>query len=355
MLLLRIVAFPIGLAIVVATLLSAIRTLVLSRGSRDALTSYVFIAVRWLFRARLRWLHTYAERDRLLAYYAPLSLMVLPTFWLSLVLIGFMVMFWATGVPTWEKAFTVSGSSLLTLGFARSDTLLHTIMAFFEATIGLILIAILIAYLPAMYNAYSLREKRVTLLEVRAGKPPSGVEMLLRYHRNNGFNSMSESWIMWETWFAELQESHTSLAAIVYFRSPQADQSWVNAAGAVLDAAALSLSTIDIPWDAQAALCIRSGYLALRRIADFYLVEYNDDPSFPDDPISIAQEEFDEVYDRFVEAGVPLKADRETAWLDYAGWRVNYDIPLVALSTITLAPEAPWTSDRKHEKSARWE
>jgi hypothetical protein len=179
--------------------------------------------------------------------------------------------------------------------------------------------------------------------------------MLLRYHRNDGFHSMSESWIMWETWFAELQESHTSLAAIVYFRSPQPEQSWVNAAGAVLDAAALSLATIDIPWDAQAALCIRSGYLALRRIADFYLVEYNDNPSFPDDPISITQEEFDEVYDRFVEAGVPLKSDRETAWLDYAGWRVNYDIPLVALSTITLAPEAPWTSDRKHEKSARWE
>jgi hypothetical protein len=355
MLLLRIVVFAIGLAIVASALLSAIRTLVLSRGSRDTLTSYVFIAVRMLFRFRLRRLHTYHEKDRLLAYYAPFSLMVLPTFWLSVVLIGFMAMFWATGVPTWEEAFRISGSSLLTLGFARSDTILHTVMAFFEATIGLILIAILIAYLPAMYNAYSLREKRVTLLEVRAGKPPSGLEMLLRYHRNDGFRSMSESWIMWETWFAELQESHTSLAAIVYFRSPQADQSWVNAAGAVLDAAALSLSTVDIPWDAQAALCIRSGYLALRRIADFYLVEYNDDPSFPDDPISISQEEFDAVYDRLVEAGVPIKADKETAWLDYAGWRVNYDIPLVALSTITLAPEAPWTSDRKHEKSSRWE
>jgi hypothetical protein len=355
MLLIRIVVFVIGLAIVIATLLSALRTLVLSRGSRDTLTSYVFIAVRWFFRARLRWLQTYEERDRLLAYYAPLSLMVLPAVWLSLVLIGFMAMFWATGVPSWEEAFAVSGSSLLTLGFAKGDTLLHTVMAFFEATIGLILIAILIAYLPAMYNAYSLREKRVTLLEVRAGKPPSGVEMLLRYHRNEGLHSMTGSWIMWETWFAELQESHTSLAAIVYFRSPQPDQSWVNAAGAILDAASLSLSMIDIPWDAQAALCIRSGYLALRRIAAFYLVKYNPNPEFPDDPISIRQEEFDEVYDRLVEAGVPLKADRETAWLDYAGWRVNYDIPLVALSTITLAPEAPWTSDRKHEQSSRWE
>lgn len=342
----RIIVFFAGLAITLGALQSAIRTLVLSRGERDPVTDFVFAAMRKLLLLRLWRARTYASRDRVMAYYPALSLLSLTPTWLALVLIGFMGMFWASGVPTWQQAFTVSGSSLLTLGFAQGTTLFHTILAFVEATIGLILVALLIAYLPTMYDAYSQREKAVNLLEARAGKPPSAVKMILRYHRNHGLEALHDSWESWETWFAALEESHTSLAALVFFRSNQPDHAWVTAAGAVLDAASLSLSTLDIPWDAQAALCVRSGYLALRRIADFFRIPYNPDPHFPDDPIAITRDEFDTAYDQFVAAGVPVKLDRESAWLDFAGWRVNYDKPLLSLAKLTMAPEAPWSSGR---------
>lgn len=347
MLVFRVAAFILGLVITLVAFRSVIRTLVLPRSARDPLTGIVFRSIRRIFDFRLHWSKSYAVKDRVMAYYAPISLLFLPIVWLSVVLIGFSFMFWGSGIEDLGEAFKVSGSSLLTLGFSRGDTLFQTILAFVEAALGLILVALLIAFLPTMYNAFEQRETAVTLLEVRAGNPPSAVEMLLRYQRNQGLDSLHESWRAWEVWFAEIEESHTSLAALVFFRSPQPHHSWVTASGTVLDAAALTLSSIDIPWDAQAALCIRAGYLALRRIADFFRVEYNEFPIYPADPISITREEFDAVYDRLSAAGMPVKADRDQAWHDFAGWRVNYDTALLSLSRLTMAPEAPWTSDRE--------
>jgi hypothetical protein len=281
-----------------------------------------------------------------MAYYAPVSLLILLLTYLFLVQVGFMFLLWASGEITWGEAFTISGSSLLTLGFANGSTLLQTILDFLAAAIGLILVALVIAYLPTMYSAYSERERAVTLLEVMAGKPPSALTMLLRYHRNNGLDELQSTWAKWEEWFAYLEESHTALAPLVFFRSSRPEYSWVTTAGTVLDAASLTLSAVDTPFDARAALCIRSGYLALQRISDIFLVRYTMNPKFPGNPISISKEEFEAAFEELKEAGVPVKPDREQAWLDFAGWRVNYDRPLLALSQLTMAAEAPWTADR---------
>jgi hypothetical protein len=178
--------------------------------------------------------------------------------------------------------------------------------------------------------------------------------MIERFHRIQGLHRLEEQWVMWEVWFTELEESHTSFSPLVFFRSPKADHSWVTAAGAVLDAAALAASTLDIPRSPQAELCIRAGYLALRSIADFYRIPYDLNPA-PTDPISISRVEFDEVYDRLAGQEVPLKSDRDQAWRDFAGWRVNYDAVLLALAGLTMAPYAPWSSDRATIfRSALW-
>jgi hypothetical protein len=265
---------------------------------------------------------------------------------LTLIMVGYAGMYWALGASTWYRAIQISGSSLLTLGFAAADGPLHLLLSFTEATIGLILVALLIAYLPTMYAAFSRRETAVTLLEVRAGNPPSAMEMIQRYHRIHGLEQLTEIWQGWEIWFADIEESHTSLAALVFFRSPQPDHSWVTAAGAVLDGAALTLSIVDIPHDPQADLCIRAGYLALRRIAQYFAIPFNPDPHYPADPISIKREEWETVCSQLKESGVPLKSDPEKAWLDFAGWRVNYDTVLLALARLTMAPYALWSSDR---------
>jgi hypothetical protein len=343
--LVRFLGFVIGLAVVAGTLYSAIETFVLPRSANDPLTRAVFLSIRRLFELRTKRARSYQERDRIMAFYAPITLLMLPPVWLVLVLLGYTGMFWSIGVPSWHAAFAASGSSLLTLGFAPLDDLPQQMLAFSEATIGLGLVALLIAYLPTMYAAFSRREAAVTMLEVRAGSPPSAVEMIQRFHRIHGLDQLHEQWAAWEMWFGDIEESHTSLAALVFFRSPQPEHSWITAAGAVLDTASLVNSALDVPQDPQADLCIRAGYLALRRIADFFRIPYNANPK-PDDPISISRQEFDAVCDELGKVGIPLKPDRDQAWRDYAGWRVNYDTVLLALAGLTMAPYAPWSSDR---------
>jgi hypothetical protein len=207
-----------------------------------------------------------------------------------------------------------------------------------------------ITYLPTIYGAWSRREQAVALLEVRAGSPPSAWEMIIRIHRIRGLDRMDEIWPSWETWFIDLEESHTSLASLGFFRSPQPQRSWVTAAGVILDVAALLSSAVDVPRDPQRQLALRAGYIALRRIAALFRLPFNPNPA-PTDPISIAPEEFFAVYDELAAAGVPMRPDREQAWRDFAGWRVNYDAVLLQLATLTMAPYAPWISDR----SLRWQ
>jgi hypothetical protein len=322
-----------------------VRTVILPRGIPSKLTRLVFLRMRALF---LLWAGpgaSYERRDRVMALYAPVSLLILLGVWVSLIVAGYTGMFWGLGGRSLRTAFLLSGSSVLTLGFERPPDLASAGLTFTEAGLGLVMLAMLITYLPTIYGAFARREVSVTDLEVRAGSPPSGVEMIERYWILGRIDRLEEVWRRFEEWFEEIQESHTSFPALVFFRSPQPDHSWVTAAGAVLDGASLVASSVDVPRNVQAEFCIRAGYLTLRRIADFFGVPYDPDPK-QGDPITIGRDEFDEVWERLAASGVPLKPDRDQAWTDFAGWRVNYDTVLIALAGLTIAPFAPWSSDR---------
>ncbi len=345
----HLLAFLLGAYTVFVTLRSAVRTYLLPRAAPDGVTRIAFRTLRRLFDLRALPIKAYPERDRVFAYYGPVALLVLLTAWLILVLLGYMSMFWAAGVEPWSRAFAVSGSSLFTLGFETVDTLPQKVLAFTEAACGPLLIALLIGYMPTIYGAFSKREALVNLLEVRAGSPPSAVDLIVRYHRLHRIERISEMWAAWEAWFSELEETHTSLAMLNFFRSPIPEHSWVTAAGAVLDAASLVVSTVEVPFNVQAPLCIRGGYIALRRIADFFRIPYDPDPK-PNDPISLSRAQFDHACDLLTLEEVPLVADRDQAWRDFAGWRVNYDTTLLALARLTMAPPAPWSSPEMPEQ-----
>ena len=349
----KVLSFVLGFAIIVLTCASAVRALVLPRGVPDTLSRIVFTVNRRVFDFWLRWTHSYLERDAIMAFFAPVSVLTLLPTWLVLVLLGYMAMFWGLGATSWYDAFRISGSSVLTLGFDMASEPISAMLALSEAAIGLILVALLIAYLPTMYSAFSKREAAVTMLEVRAGSPPSAIELIQRYHRIHGLDHLTALWETWETWFADVEESHTSLGALTFFRSPRPGRSWVTAAGTILDAAALTASTLDRPRDAQAELCIRAGYIAFRSISDFFGIRYDPDPRFPDLPISVSRAEFDQACELLAQAGVPLKPDRDQAWRDFAGWRVNYDQVLLALCSWTMAPWALWSSDRAPKSHSR--
>jgi hypothetical protein len=350
--LLRILLFTAGGYLAGWTVMSAIRSFVLPRGDNVPLTRFVFRRMSRVYRLLAKRAQTYAEQDRIMALFAPVTLLLLPVVWLFLILIGYTMMFFALGEGTLFESFKISGSSLYTLGFFTVESLapngmafVATILEFTEATIGLGLIAIVISYLPTMYAAFSARETLVTLLEIRANSPPSAVDLILRAHRIRGFDSLKELWSTWEVWFAQIEESHTSLFALNLFRSPQPERSWITAAGAVMDGAALIHAAVDIPRNSESQLCIRAGYVALRHIADFFRIPYNANPNF-NDYISITRDEFEEALDQLAANGVPLKADRDQAWKDFSGWRVNYDTVLLAICELVMAPYAPWSSDR---------
>lgn len=336
-----------GVALIVAVGDSALRTFVLPRGVSSPLTRAVFQSLRSVFNLLARMTKSYEGQDRVMALYAPLGLFFLVGVWVVLVIGGYgLVYYGLVEVRGWREAFELSGSSFFTLGFVvPPDDLPSFLLVFSEAGVGLAVLALLIAYLPTIYNAFSRRELAVAQLATRAGTPPSAGELLQRNHEIGWNDQLPDLWSRWEAWFAELAETHTSLAVLVFFRSPNPHRSWVTASGAILDAAAIAQSTLAIPWSPQAGLCIRSGYLALREIADYFQIPYDPDPE-PGDPISIDRSEFYEVYERLGGAGVPVRPDRERAWRDFAGWRVNYDDVLLGLASLTAAPYAPWSSDR---------
>ncbi len=343
----RLIAGLVGVISVVWTVVGAIKTVVLPRAESAFLTRWLFITLRrFVFDPLASPKRSFAWRDRVMAMYSPVALLMLPGLWVACMILGFSGIFWATGVRPWSEALVTSGSSLLTLGFARPPGVGRVLIGFAEAGVGLGLVSLMISYLPTIYGAFSRRETLVGMLEVRAGSPPSATELIVRYSRIGRLDMLDDDlFVPWEQWFADIEESHTSQPSLAFFRSPQPQRSWITAAGCVLDTAAIMASTVDRPRDARADVLIRAGFISLRRIADFFGIAYDSDPA-PGDPIVVERSEFDELCDGLLAAGVALKPDRDQAWRDFAGWRVNYDAVLLALCGLVMAPPAMWSGDR---------
>lgn len=341
---LHIAAAVVGTLVVVTTLVSALQTVVVPRAGVTRLTWLHFMWIRQVFDKIAHPRRDFAARDRILAFYAPVALLTLPGAWLTLVILGFSLVFWAVGVGPYAEALAISGSSLTTLGFERPAGLGREVLSVVEATLGLGLVALMISYLPSIYSAFQRRELVVSGLQVRAGLPPTPLNLFRRYARIGWLDRLGDRFAQWEDWFTDIEESHTSQAWLVFFRSPHPERSWIAAAGCILDTAALYNAVIDRPHDPQADILLRAGYLCLRRVATSFEIRFDDDPR-PDDPISITRLEFDEVCAE-LEAELPLVPNRDAAWRAYAGWRVNYDTVLITLAALIDAPPAPWVSDR---------
>jgi hypothetical protein len=337
--------FVLGIGLVFLVFDSAVRTFVLPRGAAPLVSRASFIGLRTVFNAMARAARSYDGRDSVMALYGPIGLLLLPVVWIVMVIGAFTAMFHALGVRGFEAAFEMSGSSLFTLGFIRPPDLPTNILAFMEAATGVGLLSLLIAYLPTIYTAFSRREVRVAQLEVRAGQPPAGVNVLIRAQQMERFHLLDDFWRTWQEWFTELEETHTSIGVLSFFRSPVGHRSWVTASGAVLDAASLRLAAVDLPFDPEAGICVRAGFFALRAVAGYFGIAYDPDPH-PGDAISITKDEFLETCDLLAAAGIPMRADRDAAWFDFTGWRVNYDVPLLGLAGFVMVPYAPWSSDR---------
>ena len=337
-----------GALFALGTLGSAVRTVVVPRGEQSFLTATTVMLMRGLFNRVARRHKNWRDQEAIKARFAPVTLMLFPGVWAGGVILGSSGVFWALGVEPYRDALVLSGSSMTTLGFRTTQDMPTLVVEIIEGIVGLGIVALLIAYLPTIYAAFSRRETVVAKLHLRSTNVDgvaSAESMLVRRTHINALRDMMHQWYEWEDWFVEIEETHTSFPILVFFRSPTPERSWINAAGVALDTASLYLSTLDLPPDPRAQLMVRTGTLSLRRICDQWDFDYDPDPG-PDDPIAITRAEYDGVYDRFVAEGMPLRGDRDQAWRDFAGWRVNYDRPLRSLATFVEAPPSPWSSDR---------
>ncbi len=342
----EVVAVVAGVAIVALTLSSAVRSTILPRGVQNRMSRLATVAVQLAFRLRSGRSASYERRDRLMAMLGPTALLLLLASWLAAIIVGYTLIYLGMTTSSFRRAIELSGSSVFTLGTTSSPRLGANLVSYTEAALGLVLLTLMISYLPSIYAAFSRRERGVSLMRIRAGEPPSPATMLIRYHRIEGARyRLTELWQTWEAWFVDVEETHTTFPVLAFFRSPQPLESWTNAAGAVLDGAALWLSCVEHPKDPDAQLCIRAGFQMMQRVAAVFDVPYDADPA-PDDAISIGRDEWEQVVQQLSNAGMPLVADRDQAWRDWKGWRVNYDTVLLNLARLTEAPPAPWLSDR---------
>ncbi|QJX47093.1 hypothetical protein HMJ29_09150 [Hymenobacter taeanensis] len=336
-------AFTVGSFMVGITVLSAIRSFVLPRNESVLLNNWVFQGIRKIFELLASLGKTYEQRDKVMALYAPVGLVALPIAWLGVVSCGYMIIYWALGEGDLERCYRISNSSLLTLGSEEPSKYgMANVMSYSEATLGLLLLTLLISYLPTIYQAFSRREQTVARLELRAGPRASAVELLIWLHEAELLHH-GPQWQNWEQWFIEIEETHTSLPILSFFRSPQPGRSWITAADLILDAASLMISTVDVPRDAHLVMCLKAGSVAINRVSRFFEMSAKTQASDaigeyqPD--INPHHSAFRDARQQLAKAGIPIQADEEAAWKKYQELRAHYSPAVLYLAKLTMAPE----------------
>ncbi|MEI8165576.1 MAG: hypothetical protein WCG26_04325 [Chloroflexales bacterium] len=338
--------FGLGLVLILVTWRSIITTIILPRFNQSFITLATWHAVRAMFLRFAAFQPTYERRDRILALLGPVALLAALASWMTLFLFGYALMFWPLLDTSFGACLRLAGSSFFTLGLADTPQPGPTFLEFTAAATGMIVVALQVGYLPTIYSAYNRRETLVTALSSRAGVPAWGPELLARHQLVQGMTTLPALFAAWEIWAADIRESHASYPWLMSFRSPDALESWVVSLLAVLDAAALYLAVAPSHAPPEARQCLRSGYVALQRLARIAGTPVNEDPR-PDDPIKLSLEAFTRGIEHMRTAGILIEQPLADAWRDYRGWRVNYEAAAYVIADFIGAPPAPWAGRRQ--------
>lgn len=253
----------IGVVVVVAILWEAFETVVLPRRvTRRLRLTVLFYRGTWpLWRAIARKLHQAKRRESFLGYYGPLSLLVLFILWAVVLILGFGLVYYSVSLPdpthpAFRTCVYLSGTTFFTLGLG--DVTPHTrwerLLAVMESGLGFGFLALVLSYLPVIYQAFSRREVNIVLLDARAGSPPTAGELLRRHAGPRELEELQTLLRDWERWAAEILESHISYPVVSYFRSQHNNESWLGALAVMLDASALLVATGEVPCYRQAKL-----------------------------------------------------------------------------------------------------
>jgi len=358
-----VLAGALGVALIGGVLLEVFETIVLPRRvTRPWRLTRLLYQSTWTPWQRLVGLRkTAKDRENLLSAYGPLAVFLLLGAWVTLLVVGFALLQWANGSalsttgekPTFWVDLYFSATTFLTLGLGdvtpRPLGLARGLTAV-EAVGGFGVLALVIGYVPALYGALARREVAVSMLDERAGSPPSAGELLRRYAEDDAWDALDAYLRDWETWAAELMESHLSYPLLAYFRSQHDNQSWLAALTTILDACALVLAGLpDLPRHRrQARLTYAMAWHAAVDLAQTLMAE----PSPPEPaPDGLAR-----LHDGLAAQGMRLSDDAEL--LDQlCELHDAYEPYVNALSARLALPLPPWASPpdvRENWRATAW-
>jgi hypothetical protein len=300
------------------------------------------------------------RRENFLAIFGPLSILLLMACWAMALLVGFAMVQWGLGSHLsvaqgpegfWTDLY-MSGTTLFTLGIGdvTPNGAIARAVTVIEAGVGFGFLALVIGYLPVLYQGFSHREVNISLLDARAGSPPTASELLVRQVRNMaGLEILLRDW---ERWAAELMESHLSYPVLLYFRSQHEHQSWLGAMTAILDASALCIVGVQGGPGGQAQLTF-----AMARHAVVDLSQATGVQPQPPDPDRLPPEDFRSLVSHLAQNGVSLK-DAAMTESTLASLRALYEPYVAALAArlrLTLPPWRARTDDHDDWRTSAWD
>jgi hypothetical protein len=351
----RIFTLIVGVFCLFAALFDAFQTIILPRRAtgRFRLTRLFFVVTwrPWVFFAtRLR---DARKRESAFSYYGPMSLIFLLAMWAAATMLGFALIYYALGSPFVDTAqgpgfrsdVYVSGTTLFTLGLG--DVLPHNgwvrEVIILESGTGLGLLAVVMGYFPVLYTAFSRREVSISLLDARAGSPPTAAELLRRHSYEGGDSALSLLLVEWERWSAELLESHISYPLLCYFRSQHSNQSWISALTAVLDTSALLIAGVQGHEARQAQLTFAMARHALVDLSQIFSL-----PPVTNAADRLPPARYDQLYGLLCQSGVSVCRDGQS-YERLRDMRALYEGYAEVLSNYLCMPLPPWIADAPHK------
>jgi hypothetical protein len=256
----------IGIFVILAVLWDGFETMVLPRRiTRRFRFARFFYGSTWrLWSLLLKIIPSDKARTTYRALFGPMSLLLLLCTWASSLVVGFSLLYLSSGSglstssghPGFGEALYMSGTTFFTLGLGDvvPASSLARVLTVIEAGMGYGFLAVLIGHLPSLNQSFSNREVNISLLDARAGSPPTAFEILYRHSHDYGMEALRQLLYDWERWSAELLESHLSFPVLAYYRSQHDNQSWLSALTAVLDVSALVMAGLKNGCEHQAEL-----------------------------------------------------------------------------------------------------
>ena len=352
---LRIVTLIAGAFCVFIVLVDAFQTIILPRRATGPvrLTRWFYMAtwMPWAFCAKR--VRNPRVRETAFSFYGPLSLILLLAFWAAAILFGFGLIFDAIGSPffdvrqhrgLWSDLY-LSGTAIFTMGptdAGPTDAAARVLMVL-ESGIGFGFLAVIMGYFPVLYGAFSRREVTISLLDARAGSPPTAAELMRRHAHEDAHEALKTLLVEWERWSAELLESHISFPLLCYFRSQHTNQSWIGALTAILDTCALLISGVRGHEARQAQLTF-----AMARHAMVDLSQVVSLRPVNNGPDRLPSARYEQLYGLLCQGGVSMCRD-DNAQNRLREMRRLYEPYAEALSAYFHMPLPPWIADRPHK------